>query len=369
MEIPQYITVLNKNREIVALLSPDVDNLKDCFIETYLNAESTLSFKLPLTSKKWEALHPDCIILAEGREFTILRQDAVDLIRENDGTLWGHVTAHETWYLLHKQYATISNDPQLPDPPPLNVTIISGGEPYGDYDAGSAGSALGYLLDNSNWSIGEVDVEGVFDLETERLSILENIQKVHELWGGYLVWDSVNKTVSLRDDEKWQPYNGFQIRYAKNLAGITRIENNDIITRLYPFGYDGLDIRSVNDDVPFIENFQFTNEIYEGVYENTDIYEPQQLLAKATEVLKTLSRPRYTYSVSMVDLRTLPEYSHETFQLGDMVDVIDEDVGANVRVRVVKHRYNVFKPWDVEVDLGDPEDRIELRLAKALRGT
>jgi len=49
------------------------------------------------------------------------------------------------------------------------------------------------------------------------------------------------------------------IRYAKNLKGITRTDDYDIITRLYPFGEDDLDIRTVNNDILYLENFSYTN--------------------------------------------------------------------------------------------------------------
>src|SRR5690606_381395 len=118
------------------------------------------------------------------------------------------------------------------------VAILSGGHDLsgGRYPVGSAGHALYALLQGTGWTIDTVDVEGIYDLETEKESILSNINKVQELWGGYLVWDSINKTVSLRDETLWQNYTGFQIRYAKNLKGITRTDDYDLVTRLYPVG-------------------------------------------------------------------------------------------------------------------------------------
>lgn len=171
--------------------------------------------------------------------------------------------------------------------------------------------------------MGTVDVPGIHDLETEKESILANIKKVQEIWSGYLVWDSVNKTVSLRDANTWQPYNGFQIRYAKNLKHITRTQSNRLVTKLYPFGHDDLDIASVNNGVKYITNFSYTTREYVGIYKNQDIYDPQELLEKAIAELELNCRPRYNYKVKIADLRTLPEYSHEDFSLGDMVDVID----------------------------------------------
>lgn len=71
-----------------------------------------------------------------------------------------------------------------------------------------------------------------------------------------------------------------------------------------------------------------------------------------------LCRPRHQYTVKIADLRTLPEYSHENFSVGDMADVIDPDVAADSpRVRILRHKYNLFQPWDCEIELGDPLER------------
>jgi len=53
----------------------------------------------------------------------------------------------------------------------------------------------------------------------------------------------------------------------------------------------------------------------------------------------------------------LPEYAHEEFSLGDMADVIDPSA-ENVRIRILRHKYNLFQPWDCEIELGDPEERL-----------
>jgi hypothetical protein len=363
--IPEYIEIRNATGQTVAYLSPDADGLKEVWIDQRLNGECTLSFQLPLNSDKWSALTPECRIIAGGREFVVLLPDVIDIERDNQGKTWGKVTAHESWILLDKQYPTVSNDPQNPTPADLQVSIISGGPSTGGYPQGSAGSALTYLLQNSGWSVGTVDVTGTHDLETEKESLLANIKKVQEIWGGYLVWDSINKTVSLRAEATWQNYSGFQIRYAKNLKSITRTANYDIITRLYPFGQDDLDISSVNNGVKYLEDFSYTSNIYVGIYQNQDISDPQELKDKASEVLSKLCKPRYTYRVQIVDLRTLPEYSHEDFILGDLVDVIDEQLGINVRTRIIRHKYNVFQPWRCELELGEPEERLAVQLAES----
>lgn len=348
----------------VAFLSPN-DGVKEAWLEQKLNGECTLSFSLPLTCPKWKDITSECKLIANGKEFVILRPDVIDFTRDTQGHLWGDVVAVESWYLLNKKYPTVSNHPDE-EPQDLEVTILSGGAPTGGYYAGSAGSALTYLLDGSGWTLGVCDVSGVHDLETEKLSLLENIEQVQKIWGGILVWDTINKVVSLRSEENWQPYTGFQVRYKKNEKSITRTENNDIVTRLYLFGEDDLDIASVNYGRKYIDDFSYTSTVYEGKFIDQEIDNPWELLEKGRKELAKICRPRYTYHAEIVDLRTLPGYAHETFNIGDLVDIVDEDLGTDGKLRIVGYKYNVFQPWRCELEIGEPEERLESRLADAI---
>lgn len=366
-----YIIVRDAAGNLAAFLSPETDKIKDCFISKRLNEEHTLEFMLPMTSSKWPELDAECRIIADNYEFVILRPDAIDVQRDETGRVWGKVIAAGSWILMDKSFVTVSNDPALPVPPDLSVTLISGGPSKGGFPQGSAGSALSYLLEGSDWEVGTVDVTGVRDLETEKLSLLKNIQEVQKIWGGYLVWEYVfdsegnvtNRKVHLRDESLWQDYNGFQVRYAKNLKNITKTANYDIVSKLYPFGENDLDIASVNDGVKYIENHEYTDRAYTGVYQNQGIYDPQVLKDEATKALAKICKPRFTYRLKVVDIRSLPEYKHEDYKLGDLVDVIDYELGINVQARIVRHRYNVFVPWQCELDIGEPEDRLAARLS------
>jgi len=366
LKAPKYIEIRDSEGNLRAYLSPESDFVKDCYINNRLNEECTLEFLLPLTSNKWQELNAECRIIADDREFIILKPDCIETQRDDQGRLWGKVMAVESWALLNKEYVTVSNDPMMEEVPEFAVVIVSGGPSTGGYPQGSAGSALTYLLQESEWELDTCDVVGTYDLETEKESLLANIKEVQRLWGGYLVWDSINKKLSLRSETTWQDYSGFQVRYAKNLKHITKTTNYDLVTRLYPFGENELDISSVNDGVKYVENFSYTDKIYVGVYQDQSIYDPQSLKDKAIEVLEKLSRPRYTYHVRIADLRTLPEYSHEDFKIGDLVDVIDEELETNVRARIERYKYNVFMPWQCELDIGEPEERLAARLADTL---
>lgn len=373
MQIPKYIEVKAADGKTSAFLSPKADGLKDVYVDCRLNGESTLEFQIPANSEKLAELTPECQIWAGGRVYSLLKEDAIDIVRDENNKLWAKVMAVERWMDLDYQFPEpyICNDPTITNPADLTVIIVGGGTDLsgGRYAVGTAGHALYAVLNGSGWSVGIVDVPGIYDLEMEKASRLALIKQIQEIWGGYLVWDSVNKTVSLRSGDIWQNYTGFQIRYKKNLKHITRTQSNRLVTKLYAFGHDDLDIASVNGGVKYITNFSYTGKVYVGIYKNQDIYDAQELKDKATAELSLICRPRYNYTVKIADLRTLPECEHEDFALGDMVDVIDPDVAPNSpKPRIIRHKYNLFMPWDCEIELGDPEERLIEQL-KAAFGT
>ena len=373
MQIPKNILITSAVGKTTAFLSPKADGLKDCCPDIRLNGESTLEFYLPANSEKINELTPECEIHAGGRVYILRKDDAIDTVRDDNNKLWAKVMAVEKWYELDSSYVepSISNDPTAKPPADLAVIIVGGGSNLtgGRYAVGTAAHALYAVLQGSGWSMGIVDVDGVHDLEAEKVSRLELIKMVQDIWGGYLAFDSVNKIVHLRDANKWQPYNGFQIRYRKNLKHITRTQSNRIVTKLYPFGHDDLDIAAVNGGKKYITNFSYTSREYVGIYKNQDIYNQSELLEKAQAELELICKPRYLYKVKIVDVRVLPEYSHEDFKLGDMADVIDPDIAPNSpRPRIIRHKYNLFQPWKCELDIGDPEERLIEKL-KASFGT
>jgi hypothetical protein len=377
--VPEHIQVRDKVGDRLAYLSPKSDGLKEVYVDRNLNEESTVDFKLPMTSDKWEHLTAECRVVAGDREFVILKPDAIDMERDDRGRVWGRLMGVESWKLLDRSFATVSNDVQVPDPPWGAVVILSGGGDIGDnpHEKGSAGFALYELLRDTEWTLGTVDVTGVRDLETEKESRLKNINRVRDLWGGYLVWEYVidssgavtGRNLHFREEELWQEYNGFMVRYAKNIKKISKTVDNKIITKLYPFGESYLNIASVNDGNIFLEDYTYTNEVYEGTYMNQGIHTAVALKEMAERYLAKMHQPRYTYNVGMVDIRVLPGYTHESFELGHIVGIYDPEVTKEIfQQRIMRHRYNVFQPWMCELTIGEPEDRIEKKIQETFEG-
>lgn len=326
------------------------DGLKNCKVSVELNGSSTLKFDLPFTSSKWTLLEdPNLTIRVDSREYCLLNP----LTKERGDVKQGHVEMVESWAELGRIHPTVGTVDYA-------VTILSGEAGEGGFDAGSAGSALYRLLDRdwtglTQWTVGTVDVTGTHDLELEKVTLLEAITKVQETWGGWLVWDSVNHTVSLRDDATWQNDTGFELRYTKNEKTLKKIEDFEgIITRLIPFGEKDLDIASVNGGVKYLEDFSYTAKIREGIRHWEEISDPAELKTTATAYLSQVCHPKVQYTGEMLDLRTLSDYSHELLSLGDIVTIQDEELANAVKVRLIGHTYDVIQPWKCSIKLGDP---------------
>lgn len=368
MKIPEYFMIKNSGGSVLAYLSPN-DGVKGCYVDCRINGESTFTFSIPAECEKAQYITSECRIHAGGKVYYLLEDDAIETITDESDKTWMNVFAKELWYELDKIFVEpyISNDPNIPVPADLAVIIVGSGKDlsHGLYQVGSAAHALYAVLKETDWEVGTVDVEGIHDLEMEKVSVLQLIKQIRDIWGGYLLFDSEHKIVSLRDPLKWYSSSFFEIRYAKNLKHITKTIDNRIITRLYPFGKDNLDIAEVNNGVKYITNHTYSAKDYVGIYVDPNIEDANELKEIAEMYLSYVCRPRNLYKVKIVDIRVLPEYSHEKFSLGDMVRVYHSDVGIDEIVRIIQHRYNFFMPWECEMELGDPQERLIEKIKKA----
>lgn len=243
---------------------------------------------------------------------------------------------------------------------------------------GSAGYALWGLLKSTDWSLGVCDVlpdgfdaandYGTCNVESDMKDILENIKLVQSLYGGILDWDSKNKILNLRDEKKDSDFNrwkGVVFRREKNLSEPPEITwDCNLITRAYPLGNGNLNIKRVNGDKSYIDNFSYTHAIYEGYIRNPNIYDTDDeggqktLLAWAQRELEKLSKPRKTIKYSVIDLSGTEKYRHEKFDVNDIVLAYYVDSKGVTRKEYIRIQsitnYNYFFPsTDSSIEVGD----------------
>lgn len=248
---------------------------------------------------------------------------------------------------------------------------------------GSGGYAMWAALRNTGWNLGVCDViatgfdasvdYGCFNIESDMKDSLYNIQYIQQLYGGILDWDSAHKILNYRA-ENYEDYNayrdgfndwkGYVFREGKNMIEKPVISyDNTLITRAYLLGYGNLNVKAVNGGRSYIDNFSYTNDVYEGylkqdlIYDTNDEGGQRQLLYWGQKELKKQCRPRKSVTLSVTDLRTVEGLEHEVFDINEIVKVYyyDEQSETNVieEQRVITWEYNPFAMWDCTVELGD----------------
>lgn len=380
MQLTKRVKVINKFGQNLAIFTnEDDDNLEkiiDPNITLTQNSENIFIFSIPENSKKWQDIKDEeNLYIVDGRVYSPHFSDSYTRTITEDGQNLVNVKAYERQKLLQFKYVTAWNSTTGFDKidefmvvilSKGNLPLTNAGENVATtYPLGSAGYILEGLLWGTGWSVGIVDVEGTYDFETEQVTVYDNVLKVQELYGGILIWDSVNQIVHLRDEVNYKSYKGYQIRRGKNLKNFEEIIDNAIITKLCPLGEAGLDIRDVNDGDRYIENYSYSNETYEKIESNPDIHEAEQLLAWGKRKLQDLCRPRKTITVGFIYLSQKEEFKNEELDLNDTVDVIGigrtikynndkiEVVEEIEQLRVLSWDYKVFDPLSSTIELGD----------------
>ena len=380
MKQEKKVIVIDKFGKTLAIFTNEDDDTLERIIDPHVtltqNSDNIFTFSIPLNSEKWEQIKDEeNLYIVDGHVYSPHFPDSYTRTVTEDGQNLANVKAYERQKLLQYKYVTAWNSTtgfeEIDD---FMVVILSkgnlpltnaGANVATTYPLGSAGYILQGLLWGTGWNVGIVDVEGTFDFETEQVTVYDNVLKVQELYGGILIWDSVNKIVHLRDEINYKSYSGYEIRRGKNLQNFEEVIDNSVITRLCPLGEANLDISSVNNGDKYLENYSYSNETYERIESNPDIYEASQLLEWGKRKLQELCKPRKTITASFVYLTQKEEFKNEELDLNDTVDVIGigrtikynndkvEVVEEIEQLRVLSWDYNVFLPETGIIELGD----------------
>ena len=364
---PDKVYVLDKEEMLIAVFDKEDENtIINPRVQETQNAEAVFTFYISPNNPKWlEINNPENLYVVDNKVFSTNFEGCfTETISENNEDLI-LVTAYERQKLLSRKYVRAWNsETGFETIDTFMVVVLSNGdlplknngtEITSDHLPGTSGYALDALLYGTGWTTGTCDVEGSFDLETDQVDIYENILKVQQMWGGILVFDSVNKIVHHRDETKFLPYNGYEVKYQKNMQSLEKLYNNKIITKLCPLGEGGLNIKSVNNNSEWLTNYDYTTSVLEGIENNPDITEPEQLFRWGKRKLQDLCKPRKELTVNAVLLYQVEGYELETVGLNDIVDIInynniDNDIE---QLRVVSYDHGIWDYSDAILELSD----------------
>jgi len=234
---------------------------------------------------------------------------------------------------------------------------------------------LQYILNQQTtvrWQLGTVDFTRQFMYKFENENLLAALFAVPKpfveeyQW----TWDTTTWTLNLVAASNEI---GPQIRYRKNLRGVTKEEDPaNLCTRLYALGYgegvNQLTIVEANPTgQPYIDaDTQAQYGIIARVWVDRRYEHAETLYETARAMLEKLKIPRITYSVEAADLFRLTKDPIDRFKLGAQVRVIDEELGIDFTSRVVGISKDdvTGAPGDIQIEIANQLEDIASSIAE-----
>lgn len=174
--------------------------------------------------------------------------------------------------------------------------------------------------------------EGEAFRATVALSILDAVMAAYDVVCNF---DIIEKVLYIINPESYTPSGEF-IMEDLNLTELGfNGDSNDFITRLYPYGKKDettgqyVNIKSVNDNKEYIDNFQYSNKVVCGTWVDERYTVPQNLYDDAAKKLEELSRPQRSYTCNVINF-------NEDIWLYKVVTLIDKNKGQRANHQVIE---------------------------------
>lgn len=344
---PDAPLLLYKDLETGLTSLGELKNAFDIIIEEEINGEDTLRFKLPIQDEKRKEIGDEPVeyVAVIGERYYIVKE-VID-IRNSDGTFYTEFICEARWTEL-RDFIVENVEVQRATAREALEAIFKNIK----YEEGDS---------KIDWTIGNVDMKDKRrTLRGEWKDVLSLIHEVVNTWGGELLFDTKNKIVHLL--ERIGENTGVRFYYNKNLKTMERvIDTYDLITRIYPKGKGNLDITTVNDGIPYLENTKWVEKLklrrkvipYYWKDERYTI--PENLKEDAQKMLDERAKPKVTYITTVYDLSAITGHEHEAFNLGDIISAYDPELfDEEIENRVVRRRMNVRMPENTEIELSQP---------------
>ncbi|MED4126304.1 phage tail protein [Halalkalibacterium halodurans] len=322
-----------------------LENAIEPLLEQEINGVDELTFSIPFNDPKRNYIQAENIVEVVDSHYYIREVSK----RRGSNGLEMAVYCEATWY-------------DLQNSEPMEVW---------EWENATPQEIMADMLAGTEWNVGIVAMNRERNLQLEEglTNRLEGLRELADVFNGELRFNSRNHTVDLL--EPIGRDSGAAFVYRKNMTEVEAdYSTSNLITKLYLYGKDGMTIEDAHPEgLPYIENYQFTKKKKVLITSDERFTNPYHLYDRGEYALNILSRPAGSYVLSLSDLSTLTEMSHEEFFLGDNVRVWDKELEINDKQRIMKWRYNIKRPWESEVELETTQPTISDLLTGVQDGT
>ncbi|MCD3193913.1 hypothetical protein G8S49_10205 [Clostridium botulinum C] len=156
---------------------------------------------------------------------------------------------------------------------------------------------------------------------------------------------------------------GVLISQGKNILGLKfNSDTKDVVTKLYPVGYNGIKLTEKYINVPNWNSDKYPPFPIVKKIQFKEAEDEVTLRAMAKESIKTIGLSKVNIEVDFIELSKTKEYENykhlQKVNVGDRVIVRYKDFDIYIKVPVIKIRKDVLRGLNAKVELGQPKDNI-----------
>lgn len=327
----------NNTSDLLGILN----NASEVKITRELNGECSLSFSHPCDDKAG-LLRVNRLIQCEGQYFRIMR-----LSREADGSTELNVECYHV-YNADAKAVHLQNVPDFIGKSPYEVLQYAfSNTPFTLLDDAELEALNLRRVDYDGFLIDFFSVDKTTPYEVMN-TVIENCGK------GEVYADNYNIALVERIGKDTH----ITLDLSKNLQNIT-VERDvtELVTRLYPYGYEDLHIGSVNNGVQYIDSPNTAiYGIKSGFKDYSDYKEAGDVLNRGLwefdpENEQRIDVPSINITGKLIDLSKLAEYGEEMrVNIGDRVTVDDGD--SKITERIIRLESYPYEPKMGEASIG-----------------
>lgn len=196
--------------------------------------------------------------------------------------------------------------------------------------------AAALAIQGTSWTVAQSSLTKKRNAAVLKKNALGVIQDLCTAFMCECVFDTRNKIIYFY--EQVGEDRGVYAMRGLNLRSLTRTGNSyDFYTRIYPYGEDDLDIKSVNNGVEYLENHQYSSKLRSYIWEDSNYDDPAALKEDATAKLADMSKPKVSYQANIIDLAAMSDtWSLLDYSIGDTITLKDSETGICEKQRIVK---------------------------------
>jgi len=246
------------------------------------------------------------------------------------------------YYVIHTITKVMDDDGEYKEVQCYSLGIELKDKSIKDYKATSVNAAavMNDVLSETLWTVDYIDSEFLIKYRQFELSgsVLDCLIQIAETFNGVLVYDTINRKVSMYKIENIGVDTGFTVGYGKLLRHISYEEtSSEYCTRLKVFGKNGISINSVNPaGTNYIENFSSILYPFHELPDGTVVNPPRDIsvdLARAIIAYQNkLENYTPTFNSLLSQLKSLQEIltsqQNVLDELENELAIIDDNISV-----------------------------------------